>query len=123
MGGAAWQPNESDHHPGVSVPAWRIYYDDGSTFDSTDGIPQDAPPMGFVCAVGYDESGKRYIMHGWDHYCFDAEQWWGMDWCGLIDRLMLGRVAAYKMGRTVTRSAFREIMRLADADPDFPKAA
>ena len=102
---------------------WRIYYDDGSTFDSWQGAPQDAPAYGFICAVGYDESGQRYIMHGWDHYCWDAEsqQWWGMDLFGLIDRLTLNRVSAYKLGRTVTKQAFQRIMARAASDADFPK--
>lgn len=102
---------------------WRIYYDDGSTFDKTEGEPHDAPPYGFVCAVGYDESDNRYIMHGWDHYCWDkdSQQWWGMDVFGLIDRLTLNKVYAYKLGRTVTKSKFKEIMAKAHADPDFPQ--
>ena len=102
---------------------WRIYYDDGSTFDSNQGGPQDAPSLGFICAVGYDEGGQRYIMHGWDHYCWDVEteQWWGMDYVGLFDRLVHNKVFAYKMGRTVTKTLFRELMHKADQDKDFPK--
>ena len=102
-------------------PTWRVYYDDGGTFDSTQGLPEDAPAFGFICAVGYDETGQRYIMHGWDHYCWDEDQWWGMDLCGLIDRLALNRVRAYKLGRTVTKQRFRELMAAAASDPDFPK--
>ena len=102
---------------------WRIYYDDGSTFDSTQGSPEDAPAWGFIAAVGYDEAGDRYIMHGWDHYCYDkeAKQWWGMDWVGLIDRLTLNRIYAYKVGRTVTKSKWQEILTAISKDPDFPQ--
>lgn len=102
---------------------WRIYYDDGSTFDSTDGRPEDAPPLGFICAIGYDEGGARYIMHGWDHYCYDRDsnQWWGMDYVGLFDRLIHNKIYAYKAGRTITKTAYREIMDLAHSDKDFPK--
>lgn len=101
---------------------WRIYYADGSTFDSNQGSPEDASPLGFICAVGYDESGARYIMHGWDHYCYDKEtsQWWGMDLCGLFDRLTRNKVYAYKQGRTVTKADFQKIMQLAHKDVDFP---
>jgi hypothetical protein len=102
---------------------WRIFYDDGSTFDSDQGEPHDAPTAGFICSVGYDESGDRYIMHGWDHYCWDQEtsQWWGMDLCGLFDRLMRNRVYAYKQGRTVTKKLFQETMQRAHVDPEFPQ--
>lgn len=105
------------------MPAWRIYYADGSTFDSDQGEPEAAPPFGFVCAVGYDERGRRYIMHGWDHYQWDREsrQWWGMDWCGLIDRLARNLVHAYKQGRTVTVTEFQALMDRAHRDPDFPQ--
>jgi len=103
------------------MPKWRIYYDDGSTFSDDDGAPHEAPPFGFICAVGYDETGARYIMHGWDHYCWDhaAQQWWGMDQHGLIDRLARNLVYAYKQGRTVTKSRFQELMQLANLDRDF----
>ena len=102
---------------------WRIYYDDGSTFDDAQGSPREAPPLGFVCAIGYDESGDRYIMHGWDHYCYDmeSEQWWGMDLCGLFDRLIRNKIYAYKQGRTVTKKLFQETMQRAHLDPDFPQ--
>jgi len=101
---------------------WRIYYDDGSTFDSSMGEPHEAPSTGFICAIGYDETGKRYIMHGWDHYCWDveADQWWGMDLMGVFDRLRRNLVYAYKEGRTVKRSTWTELMVRANNDPDFP---
>lgn len=101
---------------------WRIYYDDGSMFDHTQGGPAEAPALGFICALGYDEFGDRYIMHGWDHYCWDieSEQWWGMDRYGLIDRLIRNKVVAYKQGRTVTKKNFQEIMQRANLDPEFP---
>jgi len=69
------------------MPLWRIFYDDGSTFSSDDGAPHEAPPTGFICAVGRDESGRRYIMHGWDFYRFDeaSGQWWGHDVFGVVD--------------------------------------
>tara|TARA_R110000787_G_scaffold36714_7_gene93588 strand:+ start:18895 stop:19230 length:336 start_codon:yes stop_codon:yes gene_type:complete len=105
-------------------PTWRIFYDDGSTFSSLDGEPHEAPARGFICALGYDERGKRYIMHGWDHYYFDdeANQFWGCEIHGLIDRLCMRRIGlAYFLGRTVTRSQWDEFMTLADKDPDFPR--
>lgn len=94
---------------------WKIYYDDGSTFRHTDGTPEEAPALGFICAVGYDESSNRYIMHGWDHYHYDLEtdQWWGMDLTGLFDRLIRNKVYAYKMGRTITKKDFQTIMQRA----------
>lgn len=95
--------------------AWIIYYDSGETFSSEQGHPGEAPSEGFICAVGWDESGDRYIMHGWDFYCWDVEsdQWWGMDNCGLHDRLRRNKVFAYKEGRTVTKASYNETMQRA----------
>ena len=104
-------------------PKWRIFYSDGSSFDSNDGEPHQAPSLGFICAVGYDEAGDRYIMHGWDHYCYDQEtdQWWGCDTFGLFDRLCQNKIYAYKMGRTITKTEYRALMHRADQDKQFPK--
>ena len=101
---------------------WRIYYADGSTFDSAMGEPHEAPSEGFLCAIGYDETGKRYIMHGWAIYQWDRDirQWWGMDLLGLFDRLRRNLVYAYKEGRTVGRRDWEKTMIRANNDPDFP---
>ena len=102
---------------------WRVYYDNGGTFDQADGAPVNAPTEGFVCAVGYDESGDRYIMHGWDFYCWDidAAQWWGCNQNGLHDRLRRNVLHAYKEGRTVTKTLWQKLMNAAHTDPDFPQ--
>ena len=107
----------------IEMGRWKIYYDDGSTFSSDQGSPEQAPSLGFICAVGYDEEGNRYIMHGYDHYSYDleSEQWFGSDIAGLLDRLLHNKVFAYKMGRTLTKSAFREIMSRAHNDKQFPQ--
>ena len=102
---------------------WRIYYDNGSTFDSTQGEPHEAPAHGFITAVGYDEDGSRYMMNGWDHYRWDkaTSQWWGMDLLGVFDRLRFNReIYAYKEGRTVSVALWQEIMNRAHRDEDFP---
>ena len=104
-------------------PDWRIYYDDGSTYDSLRGEPHEAPSHGFICAVGYEQNGSRYIQHGWDHYRWDRdiEQWWGMDLFGVFDRLRFNReIYAYKEGRTVSVAIWKDTMDRANRDPDFP---
>lgn len=102
---------------------WRIYYADGSTFDNTMGAPHETPSTGFVCARGYDETGVRYIMHGWDHYRFDkaSEQWWGCDLVGVLCAARLRTLNAYIEGQTVTKSQYNALMKRAHDDPDFAK--
>jgi len=90
------------------LPNWRIFYADGGEYDDLEGRRlEGAPREGFICAVGYDEAGKRYIMHGWDFYRFDGltQQWWGMDIFGvltwankikIIDKIVPGRVTIFR---------------------------
>jgi len=113
---------------------WRIYYDDGSTFDWLMGEPHEAPPEGVLCIVGYKQSGRRYIAHGGtldgatlargyaQFYCYDQEtnEWWGMDYAGLLDRLRRNLVYAFKEGRSVRCDLFERVMHRAHTDPDFP---
>lgn len=103
---------------------WRIYYDDGSTFDSGQGTPQDAPALGVICIVYPDELVGRVIMHRFDWYYWvadDEQQWWGSDIHGLTDRLIHNLpTEAVKEGRSVSHRYFREIITKADKDPDFP---
>lgn len=102
---------------------WRIYYDDGSTFDDSQGTPEAAPAFGVLFIVFPDREVGRVVMRGWDWYYFDAEtrQWWGSDIHGLLDGLLhdLPR-KAYKQGRNVDNKRFRDIMKRAMNDADFP---
>ena len=51
---------------------WRIYYHDGSTFDSTQGVPNDAPPTGVVCIIQFSREMGREILNRWDCYFWDS---------------------------------------------------
>ncbi len=107
---------------------WRIYYDNGSTFDCTEGSPLDAPYDGVLCIVQPDILVGRCIMHGWDWYYYvpSEEQWWGSDIFGLIDQFKRHSVdtIAVKQGANVTNAAFMQVMHDAAEDKDFlPKTA
>lgn len=102
---------------------WRIYYSDGSWFDSLEGEPNDALAYGVICIVQPDEMVGRVIMHGWDWYYYvpDEDQWWGSDIHGVMDRLCHRLpVIALLQGRNVSNKDFGLIMGRADKDPDFP---
>ena len=45
----------------LPVKAWRIFYADGSTFDSTQGKWAEAPPFGVSCVVWYHEPPYKTI--------------------------------------------------------------
>ena len=42
----------------LPVASWRVFYADGSTFDSSQGSWADAPPFGVVCVVYYHLTDK-----------------------------------------------------------------
>jgi hypothetical protein len=111
---------------------WRLFYDDGSTFDNTMGKPKKAPGYGLVCAVFNDRDENAYdtgrmIMHGWDYYFWHPvhREWWGCNLTGLLDRLAARLpMEAVCIGRTIKTKDFRAIMDRAHKDPDFrPKSA
>lgn len=102
---------------------WRIYYSDGSTFDSNQGRCEDAPPFGIICIIYPNDLVGRIIMHGWDWYYWVPEdgQWWGSDIYGVLDRLLHNLpLRALKQGRNVSSKRYGQIMTSADKDPDFP---
>ena len=101
---------------------WRIYYDDGSTFDSTEGDPDDAPAFGVQCIVEPDDDGGRVVLNHFDWYYYNPEagQWWGSDIHGLLDKLQFRiPIEAVMQGRNC--SNFKEILVRATHDPDFPR--
>lgn len=103
--------------------AWRIYYDDGATFDSDDGDPQDAPSFGVLCIVFPDAEVGRLVMQGWDWYFYHPteENWWGCDIYGLLDRLLHNLpMVAVKQGRSAPTQVWRAVLKSATTDPDFP---
>lgn len=112
-------------------PEWRIYYANGSTFDSGAGFPEDAPADGVVCIVYPDDQTGRVVMHGWDWYWFHetSKQWWGCQLSALLSLLKrsghegldgaLVPIRAVKEGMTVSNGDWKLIMQKAKDDPDF----
>lgn len=129
---------------------WRIYFGDGSTFDSSLGVPEDAPTWDVQAIVQPHIESGRYIICLYDYYVYREGRWFGVDNVGAIDYLLhyikLGRQnpdgtfsirnkkissldfilygadkGHIKIGRMLRKDKFLEIHRNADNDPDFPK--
>jgi hypothetical protein len=102
-------------------PVWRIYYDDGSTFDSDQGAPGDAPAWGVLVILIADPEVGHMSLHGFDFYIF-REMWLGVDRWGLTDYLFNVRplMEGLVVGRTVPPAHFQETLKRAEDDPDFP---
>ncbi len=119
---------------------WRLYYDDGSTFDSLDGQWADAPALGVITLVTSDPDVGRELDHGarGEFYAWwpGASKPWGHDRTGILDYLRaVGwptstvladlslddfKGAGEKVGRSVDNDVWRAVMAAATSDPDFP---
>lgn len=84
---------------------WRVYYDDGSTFDGSDS-PWEAPANG-VQALAFETKSEAHpfrVIHTKDAYYWRDGAWYGCDIMGLWDYLMLYRgPKAVLFGRTMYR--------------------
>jgi hypothetical protein len=65
----------------LPVKAWRIFYADGSTFDSSQGAWADAPPFGLACVVWYHEPPFKTVDTGGTSgvVTFQSEEFAGSD--------------------------------------------
>ncbi len=106
------------------TPDWKIFYADGSTFDSLQGEPSESPKAGVICIVYPDEEIGRQIMHKWDFYYWHPvdKKWWGTDIFGIVIDLFMGDLPheAGRSGRNTANGNYQAIMERADKDPDFP---
>jgi hypothetical protein len=111
---------------------WRIYYTDGSRFDSNDGDPEDAPCWGIGAISQLDEDSGRAGVAGVDYYWWeignhptdpDGGCWSGGDLCGMQDHFgHFPRLrTALKFARTLARATdWRRLQEEVIKDPDFP---
>lgn len=101
---------------------WRIYYDDGSTFDASQGEPEDAPSYGVQIIAQASRYGRE-CLHLWDWYYWreDNEKWWGSDIFGVLDMLLHNQpLRALKQGRNTNSANFEQLMHKAAHDEDLP---
>lgn len=107
-------------------PSWRLYYVDGSTFDSDAGGPRSTPDRGVACLLVneiHEGSPRNRIIRWRDNYYFEVVEmrWEGGDFYGVRDRLREGtQLLINREGRVIPREALNTIMAAALTDPDFP---
>ena len=53
---------------------WSVYYNDGTTFTSEDGPPEDAPRQNVALIVQY-YNGERKVEWKSDTYCWELDCW------------------------------------------------
>lgn len=100
--------------------AWKIYYDDGSTYSNLDGSMDSAPKLGVQVIVYVDSEVGRVVLSMRDYYWLAAYGWDGGDLFGLFDYLSSSGLKLILFGRAVRTPRYRQILAQALADPDFP---
>ena len=104
---------------------WRIYYGDGSTFDSSQGPPEAAPPHNVIAVMQKNELTGRDVFNSWDWYLFkDGIGWWGYDLHGVLDQVMNDpdrKIHGLIQGRTIPNEDFKWIIERARNDSDLPR--
>ena len=101
--------------------AWRVYYDDGSTFDSSMGGPDDAPPFGVVCVLQRTADGCGVVsLQERDFFVHDGVAWVPVDKTGIWDRL-INRLPLHGLliGRMLRDDVYVGIIQRKNRDMDF----
>jgi len=105
------------------MPKWRIYYADGSTFDSDQGSPSDAPPYAVQAIVQKDKTYGRRILRMVDYYCWSpkAGKWLDLfDSSSVIVRALRDPGLVVKAGEYIEEKQYEQILIRVTNDPDFP---
>jgi hypothetical protein len=98
---------------------WRVYYEDGTVFSSTDGPPEAAPGYG---VLGIWQATSNHTLVSQDYYLYrdDYGCWVEVKLDGLIDHLVTAapQVRAVKAGRTVPLALFKATVARMNEDRD-----
>jgi hypothetical protein len=102
---------------------WRLYYEDGSTYDNVDGPAHEAPIRGLICiAQPYAKPDWYTVLTNGDWYIYweNRGYWTGHDLCGTLAQLEshAHNITAVRQGVYVTKPVFEELWRRAREDTD-----
>ena len=98
---------------------WKIYYEDFSTFDQSQGTPADAPATG-VIAIVQDSADNGWVVTAFkDFYWWMSNEWWGGDAAGFWQQMFKGGAIVMKFGISTDNDTFNEVMKRATADQQF----
>lgn len=120
------------------MPRWRIYYEDGTSFDSDQGGPGDAPAMGVLsiqqrahCAHHPVEWMKAettlntampvQMLEAANYYWWrdDTASWYRGDLMGFMDQAAHCGARWLKVGRCADHATWERTMMRVQQDPDF----
>jgi len=111
--------------------SWRIYYGDGTTFDSDQGAPHQAPNFNVQCVsvtggtINDVKDVGHFVIHSWQYYLYKPDVgWFGLftDF-DLLDHFIhfAKDIECVLKARTIPHADFKAIYKRAIHDKDFPK--
>lgn len=101
------------------MAAWRIYYSDGSTFDSDDGSAEDAPSTGVICVKQKNPLSTWTLVSMRDYYLWHDGQWWEADTPGFWQYMFKSGAKVALFGESVPDEVFNDVINRARDDADF----
>lgn len=90
------------------IVRWRLYYDDGTTFSSEDGAPDEAPLDGVVGVGEEDDTGRRQTYWGADYYFWTGDGWAGGNIADL-ERWLRRVLPQLKYGRWAPQTLWQKV--------------
>lgn len=105
----------------ASRPKWRIYYDDGTTWDYKMGL-KEMPRYGVAVILQEQEAGgpNWSVLQGGAYYCLEDGYWVIMQHNDVIEHLLNDiPVEHLIMGRAMSLPKFQSIRLGARADRDI----
>ena len=101
---------------------WIIFYQDGSTFSSDEGGPEDAPRWGVEVIATSDPDVGRMLYWDSEFYCWQEDQWIPHDRAGAQDYELNTKWPIRLRGYWIDRKRFfSEIYPRACNDPRLPE--
>ncbi len=106
---------------------WRIYYDDDTTFDDTDGEPWESPKFGVqgvVQRLSEVPKGRSHVQRltgaDWYVYRYDLGQWFKVDEFGVWDQAIHYSLSSvFRPGRAIGAMAWDAVFKRMMDDPDY----
>lgn len=96
---------------------FRVYYSDSEY----EGPLEDTPQWDVIAVVQESATMGREVLQSWDFYLYAYGEWYGVE--GMVDYVehtMTQPIEKILKGRRIPNAQYREIIRRAHKDPDFP---
>ena len=95
---------------------WTLWYEDGSTFTSEEGTPNDSPMWGLIC-IGQPGAAGRDLLWNETYYIFrtDTGEWSAHDLVGFVDQSVhyAPLIECVRIGRDTQTSRFKAVVAAA----------